>query len=111
MRGLTHRRVEQRAGLAQGSAKYYFGSLDALVEAVLAHLLTEELPLVLDVSPEERADAMAKGETGALLAHAQTVVDAVTARPERVRARFHLYLHAAGDPHLEQLVGAAGRQK
>ena len=107
MRGLTHRRVEQRAGLAQGSAKYYFGSLDALVEAVLAHLLTEELPLVLDVSPEERADAMAKGETGALLAHAQTVVDAVTARPERVRARFHLYLHAAGDPHLEHLVGEA----
>ncbi|HIZ99860.1 MAG TPA: TetR family transcriptional regulator [Candidatus Janibacter merdipullorum] len=107
MRGLTHRRVEQRAGLAQGSAKYYFGPLDALVEAVLTHLLTEELPLVLEVSPEERADAMAKGETEALLTRARAVVEAVSARPDRVRARFILYLHAAGDPHLEHLVGEA----
>lgn len=107
MRGLTHRRVEQRAGLAQGSAKYYFGSLDALIEAVLAHLLVEELPLVLDVSPEEGAEAAAKGEMGELLARAQAVVDAVTARPDRVRARFHLYLHAAGDPHLEEVVAGA----
>lgn len=107
MRGLTHRRVEQRAGLAQGSAKYYFGTLDSLVECVLEHLLAEELPLVLEVSPEERSDAVASGDTSALLARAQEVVDAVTERPDRVRARFHLYLHAAGDPRLQQVVAEA----
>lgn len=107
MRGLTHRRVEQRAGLAQGSAKYYFGTLDALVESVLEHLLAGELPLVLDVSPQEVAEARSGGDTTALLARAQSVVDVVTERPDRVRARFHLYLHAAGDPRLQQVVAEA----
>lgn len=105
MRGLTHRRVEQRAGVAQGSAKYYFGTLDVLVESVLQHLLAEELPLVLEVSPEEAARA--DGAPGDLLARAQAVVDAVGARPDRVRARFHLYLHASGDPHLQEVIAAA----
>lgn len=107
MRGLTHRRVEDRAGLAQGSAKYYFGTLDSLVESVLGHLLAEELPLVLEVPPEEAAEVMASGDTTVLLARAQAVVDAVTARPDHVRARFHLYLHAAGDPRLQQVVAEA----
>lgn len=106
MRGLTHRRVEQRAGVAQGSAKYYFGTLDVLVESVLEHLLAEELPLVLEVSPAEAAAADA-GDQSDLLARAQAVVDAVSARPDRVRARFHLYLHASGDPRLQEVITAA----
>lgn len=106
MRGLTHRRVEQRAGVAQGSAKYYFGTLDVLVESVLEHLLAEELPLVLEVSPAEAAAADA-GDQSDLLARAQAVVDAVSARPVRVRARFHLYLHASGDPRLQEVITAA----
>ncbi len=107
MRGLTHRRVEQRAGLAQGSAKYYFGTLDVLIESVLEHLLAQELPLVLEVSPQEANDARAGGDRSLLLARAQAVVDAVTARPDHVRARLHLYLHASGDPHLQAVVAGA----
>lgn len=107
MRGLTHRRVEQRAGLSQGSAKYYFGTLDVLIECVLEHILAEELPLVLEVSPQEAAGAGPSGDPHDLLARAEAVVGAVTARPDRVRARFHLYLHASGDRHLQGVIGAA----
>lgn len=105
MRALTHRRVEHRAGLAQGSAKYYFGTLAALVEAVLQHLVDTELPLVLEVGAEERAAAAADPDL--LLERAQRAVDEVLRHPDRARARFHLYLHAAGDPDLQARISAA----
>lgn len=107
MSELTHRKVEQRAGLAQGSLKYYFGSRRALVESVLTHLAEVDLPLTMEVSAHERERALATGDTRALLAQAQSVVDAVLARPDEARARFHLYLAAAGDPSLQPLVHAA----
>lgn len=103
MRALTHRKVEQRAGLAQGSAKYYFGTLAALVDSVLDHLVDTELALVLEVTAKERADA----DPSVLLERAQQVVDAALRRPDRVRARFHLYLHAVGDPDLQQRISVA----
>ncbi|GAB3718720.1 hypothetical protein GCM10027590_18090 [Nocardiopsis nanhaiensis] len=106
MRGLTHRKVEQRAGLAQGSTKYYFGSSDALAEAVLDHLAALELPLVHAISEAER-EAAAGGDDGALLRRAQTVAEAMLARPDHVRARFHLYLDASGKPRQEAIVTAA----
>lgn len=104
-RGLTHRKVEQRAGLAQGSAKYYFGTLDALTEAVLVDLAETDLPLVLEVAPEEQPD-----DPTHLIDRAQEVIDAVLARPDRVRARLHLYLHAATRPALQRHVTAAREQ-
>ncbi len=103
--GLTHRRVEERAGLAQGSVKYYFGSSDGLIEAVLTHLADRSLPLVLTLSPAEQ-QAAAGGDVQALHRQAEHVAGAMLARPEEVRARLHLYLHAAGSPHLEALVTA-----
>lgn len=106
MRGLTHRRIERRAGLAQGSAKYYFGTLDALVRAVLDHLARTDLPLVLDVPPEERAASFDGDDPDAVLQRAQAVVDAVMARPEHALARLHVYLYAAGHPQLQPLVSA-----
>lgn len=107
LRELTHRKVERRAGLAQGSVKYYFGSLDGLVEALLTHLVVADVPLVLEVSPAQRAHALATGDTSALLARAQQVVDAVATDPDRVRARFHLYLHAASNPRWQGHVARA----
>ena len=107
--GLTHRKVEQRAGLAQGSVKYYFGSSDALVEGVLQHLADQSLPLVLTVSPAER-EAAEKGEADALLQRAQRVAKEMLAQPDQVRARLHLYLHASGNPRWQALVTAARDQ-
>lgn len=106
LRGLTHRRLEQRAGLAQGSAKYYFGSSEALIEAVLTHLVDRDLPLVLEVTPQDEQDAT-QGKTEDLMRRAQQVADAMLADPDEVRARFELYLYAAGRPRLQALVAAA----
>lgn len=103
--GLTHRKVEERAGLAQGSVKYYFRSSDGLLEAVLRHLADRAVPLVLTVSPKER-EAAAAGDTGALQQRAAQIAESMLADPEEVRARLHLYLHAAGDPRLTALVAA-----
>lgn len=109
IRGLTHRKVEQRAGLAQGSVKYYFTSSDALIEAVLQHLADQSLPLVLAVSPAEQA-AAAAGELGDLLQRAEQAAQKMLVHPDHVRARLHLYLHASGNPRLEALV-TAGRDR
>lgn len=110
MRGLTHRRVEQRAGLAQGSAKYYFGSSDALIEAVLEHLAARALPLVLEVSPAERAAIASGGDSAPLHQRAEQIADAMLARTDDVRARFQIYLHAAGRPRLQAMVATARDQ-
>lgn len=107
MSELTHRKVERRAGMAQGSVKYYFGSRQALVGSVLTHLTGADLPLTMEVSSQERERALRTGDTRTLLEEAQSVADAVLARPEEARARFHLYLAAAGDPSLQPLVHAA----
>lgn len=105
MRGLTHRKVEQRAGLAQGSTKYYFGSTDTLAEAVLKHLADLDLPLVHEISDAGREATL--GNDGDLLRRAQTVAEAMLARPDHVRARFHLYLDASGNPRREAIITAA----
>ncbi|MFW6597376.1 TetR/AcrR family transcriptional regulator [Propionibacteriaceae bacterium Y2011] len=106
MRGLTHRKVEQEAGLAQGSTKYYFGTTDALAEAVLQHLADLDLPLVHAFTDAGR-DADARGDDGDLLRQARAVAAAMLARPDHVRARFHLYLDASGDPRREAIVAEA----
>lgn len=99
MRGLTHRLVEERAGAAQGSVKHHFGSLDGLIEAVLEHMVSVDLPLVL--RPEPDADPVD------LARLAQGVMDGVFARPDLARARFELYVHAAGRPALQVIISAA----
>lgn len=106
MRGLTHRRVEARAGVSQGLAKYHFGNLDGLIEAVLRQLVEVELGHVLEVSPDER-ERMRAGEVPAEVWHrAQEVVRALLARPGFARARFELFLHASTRPELQQVIAA-----
>jgi DNA-binding transcriptional regulator YbjK len=45
-RGLTHRAVDRRAGLPQGSTSNYFNTREALLEAALARLVELEQPSV-----------------------------------------------------------------
>ncbi len=45
-RGLTHRAVDRRAGLPQGSTSNYFKTREALLEAALARLVELEQPSV-----------------------------------------------------------------
>ena len=62
MRGLTHRRVEERAGVSQGTVKYHYGSLEGLIEAVLRHMVVVEMDAVMQIPPEVVQEAIATGE-------------------------------------------------
>lgn len=105
MRGLTHRKMEEHAGVAQGSVKYHFGSLDGLIEAVLLHMVQIESAHVMQVSPETIAEAQ---ETGTippeLWEQAKVAMKAVTANPELTLARFELLLHVARNPRLQGIL-------
>ena len=110
-RGLTHRRIEQRAGVSQGLVKYHFGSLDGLIEAVVEHMADVEIGAVMTVTPEQQAQAAATGEVPAeVWAAARATWKAVTSRPELVRARFELYLHAGRNPGLQDAI-RRGRER
>lgn len=107
LRGLTHRKVEQRAGVSQGSAKYHFGTLDALIEAVTEQLLAESLPIVPDPPPGLAGLALTH-ETAELLRPVfQQIITTLYARPDLLRARYEIYLHAAGKPALQQRLDEA----
>ena len=58
MRGLTHRAVDQAAGIPPGSTSYYFRTRSALVEGCVARLLeldlAVELPAVLAAPARRR---------------------------------------------------------
>lgn len=104
MRGMTHRLVEQRAGQAQGAVRHHFGSLDGLITAVVEHMVDVDLPLVLAPSSDDSADVPS------LVVQAQAVMEMVWSRPDLLRARMELYVHAARRPELQEIV-ARGRQR
>lgn len=105
MRGLTHRRVEQRAEASQGLVKYHFGSLDGLIAAVVEHMADVEIGAVFRVTPEQQAAAAATGQMPPeVWAAAKAAWAEITSRPELVRARFELYLHAGRNPSLQDAI-------
>jgi len=111
MRDLTHRKVERRAGLAQGSTKYHFGSLGGLVEAVVERMVEIELDTVMTVPPSLLAEADATGQVPeAVWQQARAVCAEILARPALLRARFELYLHAIGRPGLQDII-RRGRER
>lgn len=111
MRGVTHRRIEQRAGVSQGTVKYHYGSLEGLVTAVVEHMVDVEVASVLVVPPELVTSALESGETPDEVWHrADAVVSEILGRPHLVRARFELYLHAATRPELQEVIGRGREQ-
>ncbi|WP_449282856.1 TetR/AcrR family transcriptional regulator [Leucobacter sp.] len=62
VRALTHRRVDERAGLPQGSASNAFRTREALLLGITERMAGAELPAVSESlaagSPEELADAL-----------------------------------------------------
>lgn len=106
LRAVTHRRVEQRAGVSQGTVKYHFGSLDGLIAAVVEHMVDVEVTSVLAVPRELVETALATGRVpDAVWQRADAVLHEMLSRPELVRARFELYLHAAARPELQTMIG------
>ncbi|GGX17513.1 TetR/AcrR family transcriptional regulator [Streptomyces chryseus] len=105
MRGLTHRAVDERAGLPQGSTSNYARTRQALLEATVRRLAEREARvLALDEMPaptgglDDIVDALA----GVLHRH-------LTHHRELLVARYELGLEATRRPELRAFYDAAGR--
>jgi DNA-binding transcriptional regulator YbjK len=107
MRGLTHRAVDVRAGLAQGTTSAYLRTRKALIEAVVrrlaeldrADLDAHRLPAEADAAP------VATGDPDAVAAGIAAVLDRwmSTAR-NRTLARYACLLEATHHPELRSIL-------
>lgn len=105
MRGLTHRTVEETAGMAQGSVRYHFESLDGLIEAVLRHLVEVEMTTVMRVDPAVTLQALeSRVIPPEVVDAARESLERIAARPDLALARFELLLHCARHPELQQIL-------
>lgn len=96
LRGLTHRAVDVRAGLPQGSCSAYLRTRSALLEAVAAHVarrLTHDIAALTDRLADRPGDEAAARETTRLF------LDWL-AEPDLVVARLELSLESSRRPEL-----------
>lgn len=99
-KGLSHPRVDRRAGVADGSTSYYFRTRQALVRAV-AERVAE-----LDLADLRRAALVQPDVSGRTPAAdlAAVVMESITGDGlARTRARFELLLQAGRDPALSEV--------
>lgn len=91
-RGLTHRAVDDRAGLSQGSTSYYFRTREALLKAALDRLA-------------ERTEADLATSSGDLAADLHAVLERwLTSERARHMARYELTLESARRPELREVL-------
>ncbi|WP_203786696.1 TetR/AcrR family transcriptional regulator [Paractinoplanes rishiriensis] len=103
MRGLTHRAVDQTAGLPEGSCSYYFRTRQALLQATLERLIEVDSA---DLPP---GTALVEGGVAEVARAAAGVVRYWTsaAAGERMVARYELMLEASRRPELHEVLGRA----
>jgi DNA-binding transcriptional regulator YbjK len=109
MRGLTHRAVDEAAGIPAGSTSYYARTRAALLEVALARMT------VLEAG--EVAPALGEGDLAAVLpGHVRGVADLVarivgeaivSGRDQKI-ARYELALEATRRPELRTVYDSAG---
>lgn len=106
MRGLTHRAVDEAAGLPQGSTSNHARTRAALLEAAVNRLAAREARILL---PEEMPGPQAGPD--ALAAMLATALHrAMTSGRDLTRARLELALEATRRPELREVYDAAGRR-
>ena len=99
-RGLTHLRVDRRAGVADGTTSFYYQTRSALLRGAIDRVVSQ------DVDDFTTAMAAAKeavdDHTETLLSQLalQAMRTAVEPERSRARARFELMMIAARDPEL-----------
>jgi DNA-binding transcriptional regulator YbjK len=96
-RGLTHLRVDRRAGVADGTTSFYYQTRSALLRGATDRVVQ------LDVADFTAAlDATGDGQVDSLLSRLaeQAMRTAVEPERSRARARFELLMAAARDPEL-----------
>lgn len=101
LQALTHRGVEARAGVTHGTTTYYFSNRDALIDALLEHVSGRQVQWVADryrelaeqdpttVDPDDFSRRMLR--------------EALADRTFTL-ARYELYLCAARNPEVQELV-------
>ncbi|MEU6456342.1 TetR/AcrR family transcriptional regulator [Streptomyces sp. NPDC047065] len=104
MRGLTHRAVDETAGLPQGSTSNLARTRQALLELAVRRLADrEERVLALHEMPDPRAGLDSLVDALALATHR-----ALTLNRELTLARYELALEATRRPELRARFDAAG---
>jgi DNA-binding transcriptional regulator YbjK len=108
-RGLTHRAVDRRAGLPEGSTSNYFPTREALLTATLHRLVELERPFV------ERFEELVPGGPYEPHEGAELVADLlrVWLGPEhagRVVARYELFLEARRRPDFQAALDEVRRE-
>ncbi|KPC78054.1 MULTISPECIES: TetR/AcrR family transcriptional regulator [Streptomyces] len=105
MRGLTHRAVDERAGLPQGSTSNHARTREALLEAAVRRLAELEGQVL---APGELAASGGPEEMAAGLAHA--LHRYLTGSAELLVCRYELALEATRRPALRTFYDEAGRR-
>ncbi|ACU69050.1 transcriptional regulator, TetR family [Catenulispora acidiphila DSM 44928] len=109
LRGLTHRAVDEAAGLPPGSTSNHARTRSALLETTFARLCRLEAEIFEDAANPGGLLALATltPETAADLVAAQ-LHDTLTHRREQALARFELALEATRRPELRAIYDTAG---
>ncbi|MER5502683.1 MULTISPECIES: TetR family transcriptional regulator [unclassified Streptomyces] len=103
-RAVTHRAVAEEAGTTHGSARYYFGTRDRLLDEALRRLAARQIVEVQNrLSPTPDAPPHAHA---ARLAH--YLAGAVDDDRDACIARYELFLEVARRPHLRPALDAWG---
>ncbi|MFD3564603.1 TetR/AcrR family transcriptional regulator [Streptomyces sp. NPDC058686] len=106
MRGLTHRAVDEAAGLPQGSTSNYARTRLALLEATVRRLaLRESRVLAVDEPPDPAGGIDSLVDGMALALHRY-----LTNHPQLVICRYELALEATRRPKLRAFFDATGAQ-
>jgi DNA-binding transcriptional regulator YbjK len=101
LRGLTHRRLEDEAGLARGSARYHLGTNDQIIAAALEHAVLRDSRLNEAVLAKVGFDTLA-GSAASFPEILAAMVSAYLQNPGDIRVRYELLLEATRRPRLEQ---------
>ncbi|MEU7428316.1 TetR family transcriptional regulator [Streptomyces sp. NPDC040750] len=104
LRGLTHRAVDQSAGVPAGSCSYYFRTRQELLRATVERLAELDIAEI-----EERPALVGPADVDRLAeATASLVEHWTTAGRERMLARYELALEAPRRPELQAALHTAG---
>jgi DNA-binding transcriptional regulator YbjK len=109
LRGLTHRAVDEEAGLPPGSTSYYLRTRGALLTACVNRMLERDLARSSATDPptDPQAQPPTDGELQELLV--SMVVNLVRDRPDDLIARYELSLEASRQPELRDAIIQGGR--
>jgi DNA-binding transcriptional regulator YbjK len=100
LRALTHRRIEDEAGLARGSARYHLGTNDQIIAATLEHAVLRDSRTNEAVLAKVGFEALA-GSTTSFPEILAALVSAFLENPGALRARYELLLEATRRPSLQ----------